>query len=33
MVKLIMDLIPNDWKQIATLNWNFSKTTFQNFLL
>ena len=25
MYKLIMDLIPDDWKHIGTLNWNFSK--------
>ena len=31
MHKIIMDLIPNDWKHIATLNWNFSKTPLKFF--
>ena len=26
-----MDLIPNDWKHITTLNWNFSKTISKTF--
>ena len=33
MHKLIMDLTPNDWKHIATLNWNFSKTPLKKFML
>ena len=28
LYKLIMDLIPNNWKQIATSTWNFPKTIF-----
>ena len=31
MCKFAMDLIPNDWKHIATFNWNFSKTLLKTF--
>ena len=31
MYKLIMDLIFNVWNEVATLNWNFSKTPFKKF--
>ena len=33
MYKLVMNLIYNDWKHMAVLNWNFSKTPVKNFLL
>ena len=32
MHKLIKNLIPIDWKEIATFNWNFSKIHLENFL-